>query len=163
MMMNQQFRPGRRMRLFRGNSAGQALVELALTIPLLLLVLLGATELARVAYVVIEVTNAAEAAVRYGAQNTTTAADLAGMQAAARADGASIALNVVNVTSTCGCADGSAEGDSCGVGGYSCASGAAAVQTLHATTSKSFDPLIHLPGLPTTFTLFGHANQKVLY
>lgn len=162
-MTNRQPKPGKFLRLFRGNCAGQALVELALTVPLLLLILIGTIELARVAYVAIEVTNAAEAAVRYGAKNSGTATDTTGMQMAAEDDAHDIGLNPITVLSTCGCADGSAISDACPTtGGYSCASGAA-VQTLHVTTSKSFDPLIHLPGLPKTFTLYGHANQKVLY
>lgn len=149
-------------RLIRADSAGQALVELALTVPLLFLVLLGAAELARVVYVLIEVTNAAEAAVRYGAQNSETASDLAGMQNAAQIDAADVSLGAPTISTSCGCVDGSASGVACG-SGYSCATGAAAVETLTVMTSKSFDPLIHLPGLPNSFTLYGRAQQRVLY
>ena len=74
----------------RANNSGQALVELALTLPLFFLVLMGTAELARVVYVLLEVTNAAEAAARYGAQNSTTASDTAGIQRAAQIDAANI-------------------------------------------------------------------------
>ena len=163
-MTNGRSRHSKFLRLLRAGSAGQALVELALTMPLLLLILLGAIELARVAYVAIEVSNAAEAAVRYGAQNSGTATDTTGMQAAAAADAGDIGLEPITVAPTCGCADGSVTSDTCGPdGGYSCTTGAPAVETLNVTTSKTFDPLIHLPGLPTTFTIRGYAHQKVLY
>ena len=72
-MSNWKWRFGRFTAMTRHEEDGQSLVELALTVPILLLLLLGAAELARVAYAAIEVSNAAEAAVRYGAQNSTTA------------------------------------------------------------------------------------------
>ena len=160
-MMNRHPAQGIWSRAARSNNGGQALVELALTLPLFFLVLFGVAELARVVYVLIEVTNAAEAAVRYGAQNSTTASDTTGIQRAAQIDAANISLDAPSVVSTCGCVDGSATGASCSR--FSCATGAAAVQTLNVTTSETFDPLIHLPGLPGQFLLYGHAQQRVLY
>jgi hypothetical protein len=70
----------------RDNESGQSLVELALTLPLLLLFLLGAVELGQVCYGAISVSNAAKAAAQYGAQNGSTAVNTAGMLTAARAD-----------------------------------------------------------------------------
>lgn len=35
-------------------------------------------------------------------------------------------------------------------------------EILSVQTQTTFDPLIHLPGLPMTFTLHGQAIQKVL-
>ena len=63
---------------------GQSLVELALTIPLLLLMLMGMAELGQICYGAINVSNAAKAAAQYGAQTSTTAVDTAGMLAAAQ-------------------------------------------------------------------------------
>lgn len=63
---------------------GQSLVELALTIPLLLLMLMGMTELGQICYGAINVSNAAKAAAQYGAQSSATAGDTAGMLAAAQ-------------------------------------------------------------------------------
>lgn len=160
-MIKRKSRSPRFPRLVRGNNAGQALVELALTVPLFFLILFGVAELARVVYVLIEVTNAAEAAVRYGAQNSTTAADLPGMQNAAQVDADNIDLDAPSISNSCGCADGSSSGSDCT--SFSCASNAPTVKTLTVTTSKTFDPLIHLPGLPERFTLYGRAEQKVLY
>ena len=54
-------------RVLRPGESGGALVETALTMPLLVILVLGAVELARVAYAAIEVSNAARAAVSYGA------------------------------------------------------------------------------------------------
>jgi Flp pilus assembly protein TadG len=114
----------------------QALVELALTVPMLVALLIGAAELARVSYVAIEVANAAKAAAQYGAQNATTAADITGMKTAAAND----AGNLTGLTTTASVASG----------------------VITVETSATFNPLIHLPGLPTTFTLHGQAIQQVL-
>ena len=59
---------------------GQASVELALSLPLLLMMFLVVVETGRAFYIAISVANAARAGVQYGAQNLSTAADNAGMQ-----------------------------------------------------------------------------------
>ena len=66
------------------NEDGQSLVELALSIPLLLLMLMGMAELGQICYGAINVSQAAKAAAQYGAQTSTTAVDTAGMLAAAQ-------------------------------------------------------------------------------
>jgi Flp pilus assembly protein TadG len=142
----------------RGSEARQALVEFALVMPLLTLLLIGAAELARVVYAAIEVSNAAKAAVQYGAQNVGPAADTAGMTTAAQNE----AYDLTGVTVTLGpasciCSDGAAstcQSTDC--------SGSHIEAILTVNTQATFDPLIHLPGLPTTFTLHGYAVQKVL-
>ena len=71
-----------------GNSAenGQTLLEVALLTPLLLLLLVGIFEVGRFAYYSIEVSNAARAAVQYGAQSLADAKDSVGLTQAAKSD-----------------------------------------------------------------------------
>jgi Flp pilus assembly protein TadG len=150
------------LRAHRRGDAGQALVETALTMPLMILLLLGAAELARVAYAAIEVSNAAKAAAQFGAQNSSTSADITGMGIAAAGDAANLTNFSSAVTSACSCVTaGTSAAASCA--STSCKTGGGyLVQTLTITTSTTFDPLIHLWGLPNTFTLHGHAVQEVL-
>src|SRR5512135_3899712 len=96
------------LRLFRRGDAGQSLIETALTVPLLVLLLVGAVELAQVAYAAIEVSNAAKAAASYGAQDTTTAADSTGMATVAANDAYNLRGLITNVTVTGVCSDGTA-------------------------------------------------------
>lgn len=55
------------------DNKGSALLELALTAPLLMFMTIGAAELGRICYIAIEVTGAARAGADYGAQNVSIA------------------------------------------------------------------------------------------
>lgn len=145
---------------------GQALVEFALVFPILILLLVGGAELARVAFSAIEVANAARAGVAYGAQNTSTSADTTGIQNAAASDAGTMGAGLTTtaaVTGTCSnplvlC---TGSGSTC-INTDCSDSGDHIENILTVTTTASFDPLIHLPGIPTTYSLHGQAVQKVL-
>jgi Flp pilus assembly protein TadG len=136
---------------------GQALIETAVTLPVLLVLLVGAVEIGRAAYASIEVSNAALAGVQYGTQNSQAAGDTTGIQTAASNDAQNITLGTTTVSHSCICSDGSAS--TCQP--TDCA-GANIETILTVQTQASFDPGFHLPGLPSSITLNGHATQKVL-
>ncbi len=140
-----------------GQERGQALIETAVTLPFLLIVLVGAIEVGRAAYASIEVSNAALAGVQYGAQNATTAADTTGIQTAASNDAQNITLGTTTVSHSCICSDGT--GSTCQP--TDC-HGANIETILTVQTQASFDPGFHFPGLSGAFTLNGQAAQKVL-
>src|SRR5882757_2221976 len=66
--------------------SGQALVELAFILPVLLLLALGVIEIGRYAYIAILVGNAAHAGAMYGSLGTNQAKDQTGIQNAALYD-----------------------------------------------------------------------------
>jgi Flp pilus assembly protein TadG len=135
----------------------QALVELGFTLPMLVVLLLGAVEFARAAYTGVEVSNAAKAAVQYGAQNSATASDTTGMQTAASNEAPDISLGSTTVSTSYICSDGSSTSGS----PPTCSS--ASVETiLTVQTQATFAPLIHIPGLGAAFTIHGQAVQKCL-
>lgn len=153
------------------DETGQALVEAALTLPMLLVLILGAAELARVAYMSIEVSNAAEAGALYGSRNDGTAVDTTGIQTAAQND----ALDVYHFTGTkvlatssiaCECEPATPTGTPTTVAcsdNTTCSSAKLSMETtLTVNTSVSITPTIHIPGIPTTYTLYGQSIQKVL-
>ncbi len=137
-------------------SGGSAFVELALVVPIFVLLLVGAAEFGRLAYAGIEVTNAARAGVAYGAQNHVTASDLTGMQQAAQND----ASNVTSLSATakyfCTCSNGNSS--TCAV--TDCA-GARILEFVQVNTTATVNPLFYYPGLPKTFTLQGQAVLRV--
>jgi Flp pilus assembly protein TadG len=138
---------------------GQALVELALTAPLLFFILFGAVEFARFSYAGVEVSNAARAAVQYAAMNGGYTSDTVGMLNAAQADsfdmGQTVAITVDPPANSC--SDGSTYSASTG-----CASPAHVMTVLTVHTSTDFYPLVSWKGLPTHLTLQGYAKQQVL-
>lgn len=141
----------------RGGDSGQSMVETALTFPILMLLLLAGAEFCRVAFAAIEVSNAAKAAVQYGAQNRATAQDSTGMQTAAANEAANLTGLTATPSTSCICSDGTAS--TCSNGDCS---GSHIEEVLTVTTSATYDPLIHYPGMSTSFTLSGQAVQKVL-
>jgi Flp pilus assembly protein TadG len=153
--------PDRWMRRLRDGDMGQALVEAALTLPLLFLLLLGAAELAWLAYNAIEVANAAKAGVAYGAQSGICG-DPTGIQNAARADASDVTATLTATPSTFGiCSSGTAcNGNPCL--NTDCPSPDHIETILTVNTSATVSPLIHLTGLPLSYTLHGKAVQKCL-
>lgn len=146
-------------RLFRKTRTekGQALVELALSFPILVILFVGAAEFARVVYASIEVSNAAMAGVSYGAQNPSTAGDTTGIQNAVSNDALDLTLGTTSVSKSCICSDGSAS--TCLPTDCSTSN----IETiLTVQTQATIDPGVHLPGFSTTYTLHGQAVQKVL-
>jgi Flp pilus assembly protein TadG len=143
---------------------GQALVELALTLPILSVLVLGAAEFGRLAYDAIEVSNAARAGVAYGSQTIITAQNAAGMVAAATNDGADvIGLQPSGLAATasqfCTCSDGTAV--TCANALSNCLSPAHILEFVQVNTTATVDPLFHVPGLPTTYALKGQAIMQV--
>ncbi len=135
---------------------GSALVELALTLPIFVLLLVGVAEFGRLAYAGIEISNAARAGVAYGAQSHITASDSAGMQQAAINDASNIVGLSAKGAHFCSCSDGTAS---------TClptdCSGARIIEYVQVNTSAVVDALSHYPGLPKTFTLTGRAIMRV--
>ena len=145
------------IRMF-GRDSGQSILELALVAPLLIVILVGAAEFGRLAYAAVEVSNAASAGARYGAQNGATASDTTGISNAAANDAGNLTGLSTTSSISCICSDGTAA---------SCTDNSACPtsnieESVTVNTTASFDPLIHLPGFPKTFTLTGQAIQKCL-
>jgi Flp pilus assembly protein TadG len=138
---------------------GSALVELALTVPLVTLLLVGAAEFAQVEYASIEVADAALAGVQYGALDPINAGDTTGISTAAQDDAPNITLGTTTATQTCVCSN--ANGTTVTCGATDCPSGTSET-ILTVSTQATITPLVELPGLPTTYAVHGQAAQKVL-
>lgn len=146
------------LRTLRAGQAGGALIETALTVPLLIILVLGAVELAQVAYASIEVANAARAGVAYGAQNGGTAGDTTGITYAATHDAANVpSLTVGTPTISYICSDGTAA-----TGLPTDCSNSHIEEILTVTTQATVSSIVHLPGLPNSYTLYGQATEKCL-
>lgn len=141
--------------------AGQALIETAISLTMLIIMLIGAVEVGRIAWAAIQVTNAAKAAVQYGDYTLEDSDDIQGMKNAAADESPYLPNLTTDVTTSCICADTNA----ClplSSGATNLCPKSATIGVLDVTTQTTFDPLIRLPGLPSTYTLHGKAVQQVL-
>jgi Flp pilus assembly protein TadG len=154
---------------------GQALIELAVTLPLLMVIFLGAVEFARLAHMAMEVSSAAKAAAQYGSQNEAMASDINGIQQTAQQDAPYVANTCSGFTTTvqnsgspnyqlpCTCvSSGTPSPDPPTYAACSASCTGYVVEVLVVNTSATCSPLIHAPGFPKSFTLHGGAKQEVL-
>ena len=140
---------------------GQSLLELALTLPLLILILLGGAEFARFAWASIETSNAARAGAQYGAQTNITASDTSGMQTAALNDGVNLSGLSATPNHWCACSSAPSTAITCSTALSNCASPAVVWEYVQVTTTSTIHPLFHWAGLPTTFTATGSDIEEV--
>jgi Flp pilus assembly protein TadG len=149
----------RRDRYRRGNrrhSYGQSAVELALSLPLMIAMLLIMVEAGHICLISISLGSAARAGVQYGAQSLTTAKDSSAMVSAAKADAPNLASMTVTASYHCVCSNGNAS---------TCL--ATDCSTSHrltyvtASTSAQYTPWFNWPGVPATTTLTSAATMRV--
>ncbi len=148
-------------------NSGQAFVELALVLPVLVLMLVGAVEVGRLAYASVEVSNAARAGVAYGAQTATTAADLTNIRLAATQDAPDLTILTTTASKACSCESSAgvitafASCDSATTNLTTCPSPSHILQYVQVQTSAAVPTLFHFPGIPSTITLGGYAIMRV--
>ncbi len=149
---------GERIRSQRGSS----LVELAIVIPFLVLLALGAIDFGRAFYLSIEVANAARAGAQYGVKNPS---DVPGMKLAAQNDAHDV-LNLDPPVATwgCECSDGSASVANC-ASPPTCPGGSSSpiylVDYVQVNTSAAYRPIIAWPGIPVSVPMSGQAKMRL--
>lgn len=138
---------------------GSALVELAVVLPVLVVLLVGTADFARVFYLTLELTNAARAAAQYGTYDIGKFNDDSAIQAAAVNASPNIpgfSSSNVAVSRLCQCAtdagafSATSPANSCS---GTCSGGGHIVATLTVTASKTFTPISRFPGIPNTLNL----------
>jgi Flp pilus assembly protein TadG len=158
---------------------GQTLVEVALTLPLLLLLTLGVIEVGRYTYIGILIGNAARAGAAYGAQSGGTSTDTAGITLAAKNDfqnnGQKLSKLTVSSVISCGCDNaGTLTIDYTTAAGCSDATNPALAATIAAcvpgghwvamvavTSSGTFNSIFKAPGVPTSIAVSKTATMRV--
>lgn len=157
------------------------MVELALTTPLFLLLIVGAVELGRVAYYSIEVENAARAGASYGSLNAENAGDTTDIQYAAKNDAPDLPNLTVSSSTSCVCekvtysSDGSTTESynptsgpvSCSVTAPTCTEDDATatqynIRFVNVSTHATISPIFNFPGLPSSYTLNGSSQLRTL-
>ena len=149
---------------------GVSVTELALVLPLSLVLFIGILDFGRVYYSAIAVSHAARAGVQYGAQDNTKSGDFAGMRQAASDALGDVSNFTVTACRYCRCADGTGSCTSCNAGGDGCSTGSGCLGTcssdapqvfVQVTVDKPFTTLFPYPGLPSTADLNRKATMRV--
>jgi Flp pilus assembly protein TadG len=146
--------------------SGQALLELAFLVPLLLLLALGVIEIGRYAYIAILVGNAAHAGAIYGAQSIPQSGDTIRITAAAdndfQSNGQSVSGLTVTSSVSCGCDNGGTVTTAActGVGAGTCAAGHWVI-ILKVTASGTFTSLFNYPGIPASISVSRDSYMRV--
>jgi len=161
-MRNQaKFKSWFRIRTFRSRlgakcDSGQALVELAVILPVALMLLVGIAEMGRYANASIVVSHAARAGTQYASQNRVTASDTTNIIQAAENDAPSFTSMTVTPNHYCTCSDGSSS---------TCQStdcqGSRIIEYTKVNTEVQMQSLFHYPGFPQTFDVKGQSILRV--
>lgn len=139
---------------------GASLVELALLLPMLVLLLLASVDIGRACYLAIEIAGAARAGAIYGSRNPT---DTTGMTTVAQDD----APDVPNVSAgtpvyDCECADGSnpTSASACSVTPPACSNGLNWVYKVTVTVTGTYTPVMPWPGIPSSMNFSSTASMR---
>jgi Flp pilus assembly protein TadG len=151
-MRNSAMRLAGKLRL---GTHGTAILELAIAIPVLVLLALGVADFGRMFATGIAVANAARAAAEYGASSVATSSDTAKINQAGRDDAADYGLITVTSSSFCRCPDGSTP--ACN---GTCAGGYPVEVFVRADASKTLNLILRYPGLPTSMTFRDSATFR---
>ncbi|HEX5069278.1 MAG TPA: TadE/TadG family type IV pilus assembly protein [Vicinamibacterales bacterium] len=156
----------KRLGRFRSETGG-ALVELAVALPVLLVVFAGTTDLARVFYTAMALTDAARAGAQYGAFNAAQSSDTATMQTTATsATGVSgitaVATRLCQCATDAGVFSATATANDCTSPDATACPGKHRVITVTVTTSKTFTTVMGgFPAIPSSISLTRTATMRV--
>ena len=135
-----------KLRISARQEDAQSLVELALVVPLFILLLVGSAEFARLAWVTILTSNAARAGASWGAQSPANAGDATGgIEAAAAADSVNLTgLTTAPPTISCTCSSGAIIQSCFNTALSDCPAPATIINYVHVNTTS-------------TISVFGHS------
>jgi Flp pilus assembly protein TadG len=141
--------------------SGQSTVELALSLPLFVLLMLGGAEIANLAWASVQVNNAAHAAAAYASLSRANAASAANIQTVAQNEAPKLTVTATP-SQVCYCisntgSQGSPDNGCTSTTLSSCASPSVIQVDVRINTTATVRPIIHYPGLPASFTVTAQA------
>ena len=155
MGLRTRLRSRRELRNFAGSSGGGAAIEFAVALPVLILMLIGATDFGRVYYMSLAVANAARAGAEYGAQGNAYAVDSVGQTNFAKQDGVEAGAITVSAQRVCRC--GSAVAGCTTI----CAGYGEPKVFVSVTASRAINLILPYPGVPNNIVVSRTATFRV--
>lgn len=142
----------------RNNRRGSAMVEMALMLPLVLMMCMGAVDFGRLFYHAVTTINAAGTGAHYGSHDNIIAGDLAGIEQRAADDAKDVTGATVSASQLCGCptsSGGFAKVDCVDLATTSCAGYGVPRAYVLVNVGEKFQTVGTYPGIPPT-TPVGH-------
>lgn len=139
---------------------GQGTVELALSLPLFVLLILGGAEIANLAWASVEVNNAARAGAAYASISHANAMNSTNIQTAAQAEAPNLTITTTS-TQDCSCVSsgGTTSDPGCTTTNLTnCPTPDVIQVAVQVNASAAVTPLIHYPGLPASYTVHAQAT-----
>lgn len=157
---------------FASQESGSAIVELAFSLPMFLLLILGTAEIANIAWASIQLNNAAHAAAQYASSihaNASTS-NSTNIEQAAKNEAPALASLMTFPTPPsllCSCVTPSTGSTTTPVTctatfNATCTSPDVILASIQVTTQAVVRPLFHYPGLPASYTLHGQATMGIV-
>ena len=145
--------------------SGNALIELAFSLPLFLILILGTAEIANLAWASVQVNNAARAAAAYASASRANAAS-SNILLVAQAEAPNLAITSPSAPApaqVCYCVtDGTQGPPASGCTNTNLTSCAPpSVIAVQVNLQATVTPFVHYPGLPATFTVRAQATMGV--
>lgn len=152
--------------VLRRENSGATIVEFAVTLPLLLVILVGIVDYAQPVNISTKLYSAARAGAQYAIKYPN---DASGIQSAAQSGTSDSAMSVtVNQFCTCGSSSATAfawgprtQSGTCTSGTVACTGGQTLRYYVSITTSQTYQPLISYVGLGGNMTMTGTAVVQV--
>lgn len=137
---------------------GASLVEMALLLPLFMLILFGAIDFGRACYMAIEIAGAARAGALYGSKSPS---DTTGMKTVIQDAAPDVAANLSVGTPTCSveCPDGTNLTAGCTTK-PACSNGLSYVYLVNVTVTGTYSPLLPWPGIPSSISFSSSASMR---
>jgi Flp pilus assembly protein TadG len=149
------------------NDSGQSMVELALSLPLFVLLVLGTAEIANIAWAAIQINNAARAGAQFASQSHLNAAQngtdspINAISSAAKADAPNFPQMTVTSSQVCKCISSAGVDTGLSCTPAACVSPDVITDFVQVNTQASITPFVHYPGLPASYTIKGYAFMGV--
>lgn len=134
---------------------GSSIVELALVVPVLIMILVGAADFGRAYWMSIQLASAAEAGAVYGVNNPT---DIAGIQSAAQMDAPSVPGLTATASYGCECSDGSNAVASCSATPTCQAN---YINYVNVSTTATYKFLLSYPAFASSIKLSSKSRMRV--
>lgn len=147
--------------------SGQGILELALCLPVFVLLILGTAEIANIAWASVQLNNAARAGAAFGSQSHANASDIADIETAAQREAPQLTITFPSdPAQACSCINTSTGATGAGSTGCQtlaqCPFPYVIFDNLSVKVQTVVTPLFHYPGLPSSYTLHAQATMGVL-